>query len=134
MAVKTSATRIAEEYTNGVWNTKDIGFIDRLVHPDVFIHSRLGDFRGTVALKKVAQSWLTGFPDLAVKNVLVISENDLVAIQWTAKGTHLGEFKGKKPSGKSVSYSGVTIYRIQDDKIVEYWAYLDMQHLLNQIS
>lgn len=37
-------------------------------------------------------------------------------------------------SGKLVSYSGVTVYRIKNSQIVEYWAYLDMQHLLSQIS
>lgn len=69
-----------------------------------------------------------------MNNELIISENDLVSIQWNAKGTHRGEFKGRKPKGKSVSYSGVTIYRIKNGKIVEYWAYLDMQHLLSQIE
>ena len=74
------------------------------------------------------------FPDLRVDNDIIISENDLVSIQWQAQGTHHGEFKGKKPTGKPVAYSGVTVYRIKDNKIIEYWAYLDMQHLLSQIG
>lgn len=51
-------------------------------------------------MKEVVQAWLKGFPDLSVKNELIISENDLVSIQWSAKGTHKGEFKGKKPTGR----------------------------------
>lgn len=85
-------------------------------------------------MKEVVQAWLKGFPDLSVKNELIIAENDLVSIQWSAKGTHKGEFKGKKPTGKPVSYSGVIVYRIKNSQIVEYWAYLDMQHLLSQIE
>lgn len=108
--------------------------IDQWVHKDVLIHSLLGDFRGAQAMKEVVQAWLKGFPDLSVKNELIISENDLVSIQSIAKGTHKGEFKGKKPTGKPVSYSGVTVYRIRNGQIVEYWAYLDMQHLVNQIK
>lgn len=69
-----------------------------------------------------------------MKNELIIAENDLVSIQWSATGTHSGEFKGKSPSGKSVSYCGATVYRIKNSQIIEYWAYLDMQHLLNQIE
>ncbi len=125
---------VAEEYANKIWNQKEFGTIDRLVHRDVLIHSLLGDFQGTQAIKEVVQAWLKGFPDLSVKNELIISENDLVSIQWSANGTHKGEFKGKKPTGKSVSYSGVTVYRINNGQIVEYWAYLDMQYLLSQIE
>lgn len=129
-----SCKEIAEKYANKVWNDKEVSAIDRFVHKDVLIHSLLGDFRGTQAMKEVVQAWLKGFPDLSVKNELIISENDLVSIQWSAQGTHKGEFKGKKPTGKPVSYSGVTVYRIKNDQIIEYWAYLDMQHLLSQIE
>lgn len=131
---RASAKDIAEEYAEKVWNRKEIGTIDRLVHKDVLIHSLLGDFRGPEPMKEVVRAWLKGFPDLAVKNESIISENDLVSIQWSAKGTHEGEFKGRKPTAKSVSYSGVTVYRINTGQIVEYWAYLDMQHLLSQIE
>jgi predicted ester cyclase len=114
---------IAEKYANKVWNDKDTTTVDKLVHQDVVIHSLLGDFHGTKAMKDVVQAWLKGFPDLIVENNLVISENDIVSIQWRAKGT-----------GKTVSYSGVTVYRIKNSQIIEYWAYLDMQHLLSQIE
>lgn len=129
-----SLKEVAEGYANKVWNDKDITFIDKLVDQDVVIHSLLGNFYGIKAMKEVVQRWLKGFPDLTVNNELIISENDLVSIQWSAKGTHKGEFKDKKPTGKPVSYSGVTIYRIKNDQIIEYWAYLDMQHLLSQIE
>lgn len=129
-----SSKEVAEAYANQVWNDKEIGAIDRFVHPDAVIHSLLGDYHGTKAMKEVVQAWLKGFPDLHVDNDIIISENDLVSIQWRAKGTHNGEFKGKKATGKSVAYSGVTVYRIKDGKIIEYWAYLDMQHLLSQIG
>lgn len=125
---------IAEDYANTVWNVKELRAIDRLVNKDVLVHSLLGDFRGLQSLKDVVQAWLKGFPDLLVKNELIISEGDLVSIQWSARGTHRGEFKSRKPTGNRVSYSGVTVYRINDNQIVEYWAYLDMQHVLNQIE
>ncbi len=129
-----SSKEIAEEYAHQVWNDKEICAVDRFVHQDAVIHSLLGDYHGTKAMKKVIQAWLKGFPDLRVDNDVIISENDLVSIQWRAKGTHSGEFKDRKPTGKPVTYSGVTVYRIKDGQIVEYWAYLDMQHLLSQLE
>jgi steroid delta-isomerase-like uncharacterized protein len=125
---------IATQFANKVWNDKDITAIDRLIDQDIVIHSTLGDFHGKKAMKDIVQTWLKGFPDLVVENELVIFENDIVSLQWRAKGTHLGEFKGKEPTEKPVTYKGVTVYRIKNNKIIEYWAYIDMQQLLSQIE
>jgi steroid delta-isomerase-like uncharacterized protein len=130
----TNIKEIAEEYANQVWNDKEISAVDRFFHQDVVVHSLLGDYHGTKSMKTVVEAWLKGFPDLRVDNDIIISENDLVSIQWRARGSHLGEFKDRKPTGKPVSYSGVTVYRFKNNKIIEYWAYLDMQHLLSQIG
>ncbi len=128
-----SAKSVAEQYANKVWNEQEISAVDQFVHPDVVIHSLLGDFHGQGPMKEVVKTWLKAFPDMRVTNQLVIAENDAVSIQWSVKATHGGEFKGKKPTGKSITYSGVTVYRVKDGKIVEYWAYIDMQYLLNQL-
>lgn len=125
--------KIAEDYAHRVWDKRDLSAIDDLVHKDVLIHSILGDYKGQESMKKVVLSWLTGFPDLTLKNNDIINENDFVVMRWDAKGTHTGEFKGQPPTGKRVFYTGVTIYRISGSKIIEYWAYLDMQHIFNQL-
>jgi steroid delta-isomerase-like uncharacterized protein len=125
--------KVVQVYTDALWNQKQISIMDRMVHPDVCVHSPLGAYRGRDALRQVVESWLVGFPDLHVKNEFLVTEGDLVCVQWHANGTHLGEFKGKRPTGKSVKYSGVTNYRVQHGQIVEYWAFLDMQNLLGQI-
>ncbi len=129
-----SIKEIAERYSNKLWNEKDLGVIDTFVHQNVVIHSALkNDLHGIQTMKDIVQVWLKGFPDLQVSHDLVIYENDIVIIQWNAEGTHQGEFKGKQPTGNTISYNGVSVYRIQNNQIVEYWAYLDMQHLLSKI-
>ncbi len=125
---------VAETYVRRVWDEQDLSAIEELAHKGIVIHSLLGDFQGPEKLKDVVQTWLKGFPDLQQKNLASIAEGDLVALHWQAKGTHQGEFKGIKPTGKAVAYAGVTLYRVREGKIIEYWAYLDMKHLLDQIS
>ena len=124
---------VAKTFVRRVWDEKDVSAIDDLVHKEAVLHSILGNFHGCEAMKKVVRTWLAGFPDLVVKNVAFICEDDLVAVHWQAQGSHQGEFKGINPTGKPVSYAGVTIYHIKEGKIVEYWAYLDMQHVLEQL-
>ncbi len=126
--------QLIESFAQKVWNEKNLDFIDDIFDPKCVIHSLLGDFHGPAEMKKVADSWLKAFPDMKVHNRAFIGDNDLVVIHWDVKGTHKGEFKGIKPTGKPVNYAGATIYRVKNGKVVEYWAYIDMQHLLNQIS
>jgi predicted ester cyclase len=64
----------------------------------------------------------------------IINENDLVITHWKAQGTHQGNFKNINPSQKPVKYNGLTLFRIKNEKIIEYWAYLDMHHLITLIS
>ena len=130
----TAFKSIAEEYAHKIWNEKDLSVIDDLIHPEIVIHSLLGDYKGTEPMKKVVEAWLIAFPDLVVKNRNIVCQQDLVVIQWEAQGTHLWEFKGIAPTNKRVVYEGVTIYKVCNSKIIEYWAYLDMHHLLEQIK
>lgn len=131
---KLSNKAIAEKFANKVWNEKEISAIDEFMDENVIIHSLLGNFQGPEQMKTVAGVWLHAFPDLLVQNTHTICENDSVVILWTGSGTHRGEFKNHKPTDKKISYAGATIYRIENGKILEYWAYLDMQHILNQIA
>lgn len=126
--------KIAESYVHRIWDERNLNAIDELISSKCVIHSLLGDFQGPESMKKIVQTWLIGFPDLIVKNIAFICENDLVVIHWQAHGSHQGEFKGIKPTGKTVDYAGATIYRIQEGKIIEYWAYIDLQQLLKQIA
>lgn len=124
----------AEIYHDTVWNKKDLSPIDELVHPNAILHAAIGDFHGPEAMKNIVRTWLTAFPDLQVTNTAVYCDDDAVIIQWKAKGTHTGKFKSYKPTNNKVSYAGVSIYIIHEKKLVEFWSYIDMQHLIDQIT
>ncbi len=50
-----SIKNIARDFANKIWNDKNINVIDQLLHKEVIIHSVLGDFHGTKAIKDVVQ-------------------------------------------------------------------------------
>src|SRR5215210_5442987 len=58
------------------------------------------------------------FPDYHGTNEIQISEGDLVANRFVFHGTHRGEFMGIAPTGREVTFEGVSIDRV-DGKIVE---------------
>jgi hypothetical protein len=46
-------------------------------------------------------------------------EGDRVVVEWTARATHSGDFRGIPATHKQVSYAGISIYRIEDVKIAD---------------
>ena len=64
------------------------------------------------------------FPDLKMTVNNMVAEGDLVAVQWTFRGTHThGGYAGlPAATGTKVSMMGITIWRIVDGKITDEWS------------
>ncbi|MBV8996938.1 MAG: ester cyclase [Pseudonocardiales bacterium] len=45
-----------------------------------------------------------------------------MAVRYTARATHTGELFGAPPSGRTVTITGIEIYRLAGGSIVEYSA------------
>ena len=57
-----------------------------------------------------------------------------VANRFVFYGTHQGEFMGVAPTGREVRFTGLSIDRVVDGKIVENWIEGDLEDLLRQIG
>ncbi len=88
-------------------------------------------------LKGLKQAWtmaLTGFPDLQFTVEDMIAEGDKVAVRLSHGGTHQGVFMGVAPTGKEARWTGNSIFRIADGKIVEGWVEGDHLGLMQQLG
>jgi steroid delta-isomerase-like uncharacterized protein len=74
---------------------------------------------GREAFKQVILGVRSGLPDVECEIHETIAQGDKVAARWTMRGTQTGELNGIPPTGKRVTLSGITIYRIADGKVVE---------------
>jgi steroid delta-isomerase-like uncharacterized protein len=84
--------------------------------------------------KHVCLLYLAAFPDFRVTTHNIIAEGDKVAVRWTVNGTHLGELMGIPPTGRPVMFTGMTIHRLADGKIVENWWAYDALGMIQQIT
>ncbi len=55
-------------------------------------------------------------------------------VRWTTRGTQQGEYLGLPPTHKSVSYSGINIFRLVDGKIAEVSDIYDRLWLWQQLG
>ncbi|MFJ8822999.1 ester cyclase [Streptomyces sp. NPDC102467] len=109
--------------------------IDEVVAPDLRFHAPvpMGD-SGRQALKRVYAVLLQAFPDLRVSVEEVIAEGDRLAIRNTVTGTHAGEYQGLAPTGKSVRYDEMFVFRFTDGRVTEIWGVVDVLTQLRQLG
>ena len=64
----------------------------------------------------------------------MVAEGDTVTVQYTVSGTHSGEYPDVQPTGNAVEWTGMAMYRIEDDEIAEVWIEADRFGLLEQLQ
>jgi steroid delta-isomerase-like uncharacterized protein len=107
--------------------------IDEIVEPDVKNHTPV-EAIGAHVLKELFARLHRAFPDLHVTVEDLIEEGDKVAGRNTLTGTHQGEYMGLPPTGKSVTYSEIIIFRFVDGRIAETWGVVDVFSQMKQLG
>jgi steroid delta-isomerase-like uncharacterized protein len=90
--------------------------------------------RGPEGVKDFISTYRAAFPDARITVEQQLAEGDLVATRWTGRGTHEGELMGITPTGKQVTVSGLTITRLEGDKIVEAFLNWDTFGMMQQLD
>jgi predicted ester cyclase len=85
-------------------------------------------------VERFVSQFLVSFPDLQHTVEGMIAEGDEIAVRFSAHGTHSGQWLGFAPTGRSIHYSGVTLARMEGDKIVEHHTWWDKAGLIEQIN
>jgi predicted SnoaL-like aldol condensation-catalyzing enzyme len=130
---KETARRFIEE----VFNRDPSPDTDEFAAQDYLVHDPDGNtMRGMAKNKAIYRS---GSPHMTITHML--GEEDLVAVHWTASGTHQQPLVHLHPelaqlpaTGKTTTTLGMILLRFEDSKIVEVWRYWDNHHLLKQLS
>jgi predicted ester cyclase len=109
--------------------------IDEVFEPDALIRTPLPvEATGAQALKQVWAILLRAFPDLHVTVEDLIAEGDKVVARHTVTGTHQGEYMGRPPTGKPVTYNEIFILRFANSRIAEIWGVVDVLSQMKQLG
>jgi steroid delta-isomerase-like uncharacterized protein len=110
-------------------NKHNPALLDEFLAPD-FATSDLTDTpeetQGREVLKQSYAQMYKGFPDWHGTIEDIIAEGDKVWVRYKGTGTHRGEYLGLAPTGKKVTMNSFTIYRIVDNKVVEWRSVIDL--------
>lgn len=64
----------------------------------------------------------------------LIAGEDKVYVRWKQTGKHVGPAEGFAASGKEVIELASAVYRIDHNRIVEYWIQIDRHGILEQMK
>jgi steroid delta-isomerase-like uncharacterized protein len=90
---------------------------------------------GPRALVDYLDPFYDAMPDWQITQDFILAEADRVASRGTITGTHSGTFMGVPPTGKKVSWTGIIIFRLDEEgKIIERWQDFDAFGMLQQLG
>ena len=129
MSKETSNKEIVGRWFAAFWgNPWDPAIIDELAAPNILLQYSLhAPRRGREDVKAFMQGFREAFPDLSFSGAAdLIAEGDYVVGRWQGGGTHTGPafsdfLAGSLPaaSGKKMHFTGTTVLRVENGKIVE---------------
>jgi hypothetical protein len=123
---------LARRWHEDVMNHHDLSVLDDILTPATDFDPAA--FADDASPRKVLGALLTGFPDVHQTVDLIVAQDDLVAIRYTATGTHTGEFQGYAPTGKTITWTGMNFYEIACGRIADVWSEVDAQSRNEQLA
>jgi predicted ester cyclase len=115
-------------FTDFWGKTLDLGVIDEIAAPDMLLKYSLHEARrGRDDIKAFMTDFRAAFPDLNFRGTAdLIAEGDYVVGQWEGGGEHTGPafndfLIGGLPAatGRKMHFTGTTVLKVIDGKIVE---------------
>jgi steroid delta-isomerase-like uncharacterized protein len=126
--------QVVTTYYESALNGGDIDVLDQLVVSDYVEHDPLpGQGTGRQGIKDRVSLLRAAFePRFTIEDL--IAEGDRVAVRWTSTGTHVAEFMGIPPTGRSYTIAGIDIHRLEDGKMAEHWHVVDLFSQMQQLG
>jgi steroid delta-isomerase-like uncharacterized protein len=126
---------IARRYVEEAINQRNLDLLDELFASEFIDHTASpGQAPGVEGLNQFFAMMDAGFPDFRATIEDMIAEGSKVAVRFTFRGTHQGDFVGIPPTSKQVTMQGIDILRVENGKVTELWGQEDMLGLMQQLG
>ena len=118
-------------------NAHDVEAHDEFWTEDMIWHGPpgWGDLHGRDTFKyQLLKPFYESFPDYHAINVIEMTDGDMVAATGYFTGTHLGDWFGIAPTGRTVVGWFSDFWRVVDGKLSENWVMIDMVGIAKQLG
>ena len=127
---------IVRRWVEQGWNQGHYDLVDELYAADFVQHEPSSPIpvNSTAALREYVTMFKTALPDLQLSIDDLLAEGDKVLWRFTAQGTHEAELMGIPATGRSTTVTGMVLFRLNNNRIVEVWVNVDTLTMLQQLG
>ena len=131
-----SNKELVRRFYDEVWASGNLDVADEVFADEYVRHDfRAGEPQsGAQGQKDIAAAFRAAFPDIVWEVDFLVAEGDFVMGRWTASGTHQGPWAGVEPTGRSIRFSGINVFRFSGGQVVEIWNHRDDLGLMQQLG
>ena len=117
-------------------NQGDTSRYEEFISPHVVIHGPASGQKteGIEKAKNLDDAYINTYSKKQFLIEEIFSFGSRVFVRWKCEGKHKKPFKGLRQKNAEFSISGLSIYRIEQEKICEIWQYWDRLGLSEQIG
>jgi ketosteroid isomerase-like protein len=121
----TDPTTLARSYLR-MWNSGDLAAVDAVLAADVVGHRAGATLHGRETFKERVAALHATYRALRWTEEDILVQGDRSLLRWSFTGTH--------ENGRTVHVTGMNLFRIADDRIVELWVETDDLGELRQLG
>ncbi len=125
---------IVQRFYEEVFNQGHEEVIDEIISPDYVDYGHEPPGKGPEGAKQDFRGATSVFSNTHYTIDELIATGDRVIVRWTGTYIHSGEFAGIPPTGKSVTLTGISIYRVANGQIQETRNAVNWLSLLQQLG
>jgi predicted ester cyclase len=116
-------------------NKKNLAVAGEYIAPNYVGHFTNAPLvQGVAGFQQYLSMWNGAIPDSLVTIDDAVAEGDKVVVRVTYRGTHTGPLQNIPPTGKSITVSGINIFRMVNGLAVEQWALIDDLGMMQQLG
>jgi len=132
-ADETALNSAVQRFASQVINSHDVKAVDRIFTKDYRQHTPQARNLPAKAFKGFAAAMFKAFPDVRATYTPLVAKGDKITVIGAVSGTHKGAFFGMKPTGRTIRWTEMHVFRIRNGRIAEHWVQADMFGIVQQI-
>ncbi len=134
---KQSATRTPEQlvrkWMREAWKERRKEAVEACFDPQFLGYDGETQIRGLNGVHGFFRAIHGAFGNLSVRIDDVLTEEDRVAVQITARGRHTGDFMGYPTSKADLTFPALMIFRVHRGRFLEAWQYWDLASVVRAL-
>ncbi|WP_040205750.1 ester cyclase [Neobacillus jeddahensis] len=131
--------QIVREFFEEVRSGNNPDYSNQLMAEQVLAHQIVSEEEQTVLrtpkdYAEHVREMIEAYGNFSLEIQEFLVDGSKVYVRWKQKGTHVGEIDGYQPTGLPVIQMASAVYRIENEKISEYWIQIDRLGIQKQLE